>query len=96
MITVIADLQIYPAPWNVVKAAYIFCRCYPIAVAPFHMWGIVGDHEQHICESYYHVLYVIAMPTVRLLVLLYEFFSRIVSRCYVHNVSAQADVQYEL
>ena len=79
MITVIVGLQIYPAPWNVVKAAYIFCRCYPIAVAPFHLWGLVGDHEEHFCESYYHVLYVITMPTVRLLVLLYEFFSRFAS-----------------
>ncbi|KAN0135255.1 hypothetical protein V8E53_006820 [Lactarius tabidus] len=55
---------IYPASWNVVKAAYIFCRCYPIAVAPFHLWGLVGDHEQHTCESYYHVLYICAMPAM--------------------------------
>jgi hypothetical protein len=96
LITVIVGLQIYPAPWNVVKAAYIFSRCYPIAVAPFHLWGLVGDHDQHFCESYYHVLYVCAMPGVRLLLLLHEFFSRFVSRCYHHNVSAHVHVLYKL
>jgi hypothetical protein len=40
-----------------------------MAIAPFHLWGIVGDHEQHICESYYHALFACAMPTVRLLVI---------------------------
>jgi hypothetical protein len=55
---------IYPAPWNIVKAAYLFCRCYPMAVAPFHLWGLIGDHEQHTCEPYYHLLYFCAMPTM--------------------------------
>ena len=67
-------LQIYPAQWNIVKILYIFSRYYPIAIAPFHLWGLLGDHDQHLCESYYHALYVIAMPSVSLLVLLYEFF----------------------
>ncbi|KAH9062531.1 hypothetical protein EDB83DRAFT_2224088, partial [Lactarius deliciosus] len=55
---------IYPAPWNAVKAAYIFCRYYPMAIAPFHLWGLVGNHEQRVCESYYHVLFACAMPTL--------------------------------
>ncbi|KAH8992539.1 hypothetical protein EDB86DRAFT_1479264 [Lactarius hatsudake] len=55
---------IYPAPWNAVKAAYIFCRYYPMAIAPFHLWGLVGNHEESVCESYYHVLYACAMPTL--------------------------------
>ncbi|KAH8984412.1 hypothetical protein EDB92DRAFT_1886740 [Lactarius akahatsu] len=55
---------IYPAPWNSVKAAYIFCRFYPMAIAPFHLWGLVGNHEQSVCESYYHVLSACAMPTL--------------------------------
>ncbi|KAH8991758.1 hypothetical protein EDB86DRAFT_2933951 [Lactarius hatsudake] len=55
---------IYPAPWNAVKAAYIFCRYYPMAIAPFHLWGLVGNHEQRVCESYYHVLFACAMPTI--------------------------------
>ncbi|KAH8990062.1 hypothetical protein EDB92DRAFT_1866217 [Lactarius akahatsu] len=55
---------IYPAPWNSVKAAYIFCRYYPMAIAPFHLWGLVGNHEQSVCESYYHVLSACAMPTL--------------------------------
>ncbi|KAH8992551.1 hypothetical protein EDB86DRAFT_1479952 [Lactarius hatsudake] len=55
---------IYPAPWNGVKAAYLFCRYYPMAIAPFHIWGLVGDHEQSVCESYYRVLYACAMPTL--------------------------------
>ncbi len=69
MITAIVDLQIYPAPWNVVKGAYLFCRYYPLAIAPFHFWGLLGDHEQRVCESTYRVLFACAMPTVRLLVL---------------------------
>ncbi|KAH9054010.1 hypothetical protein EDB83DRAFT_2552791 [Lactarius deliciosus] len=55
---------IYPAPWNGVKAAYLFCRYYPMAIAPFHIWGLVGNHEKRVCESYYHVLYACAMPTL--------------------------------
>jgi len=55
---------IFPAPWNVVKVAYIFCRYYPLAIAPFHLWGLIGDHDQHLCESYYHVLYICAMPAI--------------------------------
>ncbi|KAH9057517.1 hypothetical protein EDB87DRAFT_1631235 [Lactarius vividus] len=55
---------IYSAPWNSVKAAYIFCRYYPMAIAPFHLWGLVGNHEQRVCESYYHVLSACAMPTL--------------------------------
>ncbi|KAH9162716.1 hypothetical protein EDB89DRAFT_616299 [Lactarius sanguifluus] len=54
---------IYPAPWNVVKAAYLFCRYYPMAIAPFHLWGLVGNHEQRVCESVYHVLFACVMPT---------------------------------
>ncbi|KAH9053951.1 hypothetical protein EDB83DRAFT_1149548 [Lactarius deliciosus] len=54
---------IYPAAWNVVKATYIFCRYYPMAIAPFHLWGLVGNHEQRLCESYYHVLFACPMPT---------------------------------
>ncbi|KAH8992549.1 hypothetical protein EDB86DRAFT_1479811 [Lactarius hatsudake] len=55
---------IYPAPWNAVKAAYLFCRYYPMAIAPFHIWGLVGDHEKRVCESYYHVLFACAKPTL--------------------------------
>lgn len=55
---------IYPAPWNGVKAAYVFCRYYPMAIAPFHLWGLVGDHEQQVCESYYNVLFACAMPAM--------------------------------
>ncbi|KAI9443626.1 hypothetical protein H4582DRAFT_1210187 [Lactarius indigo] len=55
---------IYPAPWNVVKGAYLFCRYYPMAVAPFHLWGVIGDHEQHVCEAYYHALFACPMPTI--------------------------------
>ncbi|KAI9465546.1 hypothetical protein BJY52DRAFT_1209500 [Lactarius psammicola] len=55
---------IYPAPWNAVKAAYLFCRYYPLVIAPFHFWGFIGDHEQSVCESYYHALYACTMPTM--------------------------------
>ncbi|KAH8981693.1 hypothetical protein EDB86DRAFT_2974728 [Lactarius hatsudake] len=44
---------IYPAPWNSVKAAYLFCRYYPMAIAP-----------ESVCESYYHVLSACSMPTL--------------------------------
>jgi hypothetical protein len=66
---VIVDLQIYPAPWNLVKVTYLFCRYYPMAIAPFHLWGLVGDHEERLCESYYLALFACAIPAVRSLVL---------------------------
>lgn len=55
---------IYPASWNVVKAAYIFCRYYPLATASFQLWGFLGDHEQSVCESYYHAIYASIIPTM--------------------------------
>ncbi|KAH9029942.1 hypothetical protein EDB85DRAFT_2290658 [Lactarius pseudohatsudake] len=55
---------IHPAPWTAVKAAYLVCRYYPMAIAPFHLWGLVGDHEQHVCESSYLALFACAVPTL--------------------------------
>ncbi|KAN0135312.1 hypothetical protein V8E53_006877 [Lactarius tabidus] len=55
---------IHPAPWNAVKCAYLFCRYYPLAVAPFHFWGFVGDHEQRVCETYYPALYACTIPMI--------------------------------
>ncbi|KAI9430213.1 hypothetical protein H4582DRAFT_2103944 [Lactarius indigo] len=55
---------VFSAPWNTVKAAYLFSRYYPLAVAPFHFWGFLGDHEQHVCESYYHALSLCTIPTI--------------------------------
>ncbi|KAN0135313.1 hypothetical protein V8E53_006878 [Lactarius tabidus] len=55
---------IHPAPWNAVKCAYLFCRYYPLAVAPFHFWGFVGDHEQRVCETYYPAIYACTIPMV--------------------------------
>jgi hypothetical protein len=50
-----------------VKIAYLFCRYYPLAVSPFHIWGLIGDHDVRVCEVSYHALYACMMPTVRLL-----------------------------
>ncbi|KAF8273616.1 hypothetical protein EI94DRAFT_1715438 [Lactarius quietus] len=47
---------IYPAPWNVVKCAYLFCRYYPMAIAP-------STSGQQVCEPYYHALYACTIPT---------------------------------
>ncbi|KAH8983744.1 hypothetical protein EDB92DRAFT_1557223 [Lactarius akahatsu] len=55
---------IHPAPWTAVKTAYLVCRYYPMAIAPFHLWGLVGDHEQHVCESSYLALFACAVPTL--------------------------------
>ncbi|KAH8992578.1 hypothetical protein EDB86DRAFT_3244383 [Lactarius hatsudake] len=55
---------IYPAPWNVVKVAYLFCRYYPLVVAPFQFWGLFADHEQPVCEAYYRVLFACTVPTI--------------------------------
>ncbi|KAF8262833.1 hypothetical protein EI94DRAFT_656444 [Lactarius quietus] len=55
---------IYPSPWSAVKFLYFFCRYYPLAMAPFQLWGLLGDHDQNVCESYYHALYVCTLPTV--------------------------------
>lgn len=55
---------IYPAPWTAVKGAYLFCRYYPLAIALFHFWGFIGNHEKQVCESYYHALYACTVPTM--------------------------------
>ncbi|KAH8990061.1 hypothetical protein EDB92DRAFT_800304 [Lactarius akahatsu] len=55
---------VFSAPWNIVKVVYLFCRYYPLAVAPFHFWGFLGDHEQHVCESYLHALSACTIPPV--------------------------------
>ncbi|KAI0304466.1 hypothetical protein B0F90DRAFT_1258583 [Multifurca ochricompacta] len=55
---------IYPAPWNAVKGAYLFCRYYPLAIAPFHFWGFLADHDQGVCQSHYHALYACIMPAM--------------------------------
>ncbi|KAI9443167.1 hypothetical protein H4582DRAFT_1164237 [Lactarius indigo] len=55
---------IYPAPWNAVKGAYLFCRYWPLVVAPFHLWGFIGNHERGVCETHYHVLYACTVPTM--------------------------------
>ncbi|KAH9168475.1 hypothetical protein EDB89DRAFT_1585195 [Lactarius sanguifluus] len=55
---------VFSAPWNFVKAAYLFCRYYPLAVAPFHFWGFLVDHEQHVCESYFHALSACTIPPI--------------------------------
>jgi len=55
---------IHSARWNAVKCAYLFCRYYPLAIAPFHIWGLIGNHERDVCESYYHALYACTIPTM--------------------------------
>jgi hypothetical protein len=47
-----------------VKGAYLFCRYYPLAIAPFHFWGFMVDHEKRVCESYYPALYYCTIPTI--------------------------------
>ncbi|KAN0135260.1 hypothetical protein V8E53_006825 [Lactarius tabidus] len=55
---------IHPSACSAVKVAYLFCRYYPLAIAPFHLWGLLGDHDQRVCESYYHALYACTIPTM--------------------------------
>jgi len=55
---------IYPAPWNAVKIAYLFCRYFPLAVSPFLFWGFLGNHEESVCRLYYHALYACIMPSM--------------------------------
>ncbi|KAH9170059.1 hypothetical protein EDB89DRAFT_1353091 [Lactarius sanguifluus] len=55
---------IHPAPWTAVKAAYLVCRYYPMAIAPFHIWGLIGDHEKRVCESSYLAIFACAVPTL--------------------------------
>ena len=64
LIAVIVHCQLFPSPWTPVKVAYIFCRYYPLAFAPFHLWDLLGDHDQHVCELYYHAVYACMIPTV--------------------------------
>ncbi|KAH8998630.1 hypothetical protein EDB92DRAFT_1836252 [Lactarius akahatsu] len=46
------------------KGAYLFCRYWPLVVAPFHLWGFIGNHERHVCETHYHALYACTVPTI--------------------------------
>ncbi|KAH9179188.1 hypothetical protein EDB89DRAFT_1925851 [Lactarius sanguifluus] len=55
---------IYPASWNAVKGAYLFCRYWPLVIAPFHLWGFIGNHERQVCETHYHALYACTLPTI--------------------------------
>ncbi|KAH9997939.1 hypothetical protein BJV77DRAFT_782642 [Russula vinacea] len=55
---------IYPAPWNAVKIAYLFCRYFPLAVSPFLFWGFLGNHTESVCRLYYHALYACVMPSM--------------------------------
>jgi len=50
--------------WNPVKIAYLFCRYYPLTIAPLILWGLLGNHEEHVCLSYYRALYGCLMPTM--------------------------------
>ncbi|KAF8265689.1 hypothetical protein EI94DRAFT_282978 [Lactarius quietus] len=54
---------IYPSRWSIMKFAYLFCRYYPLAIAPFQLWGLLGDHEIRVCESFYRALYACTIPT---------------------------------
>jgi len=54
---------IYPAPWNIGKMSYLFCRYYPLVVSPFLFWGFLADHEETVCKAYYRALYACAIPT---------------------------------
>jgi hypothetical protein len=62
-------VQIHRSKWNSVKFAYLFCRYYPLAVAPFLFWGLLGNHNKSVCQLYYHALYACVMPTVRSVIL---------------------------
>ena len=53
------------------------CRYYPLAIAPFHLWGLLGDHDQRVCESFYHALYACTIPTVRPFAFLHDISSRL-------------------
>ena len=80
--------QIYPAPWNAVKIAYLFCRYFPLVVSPFLFWGFVGNHTESVCRLYYHALYACIMPTVRPVMPLVGYSRNLISlfRCYQHSV----------
>lgn len=87
MLDTIFTLQIYSSSWNVVKAAYLFCRYYPLATAPFHIWGFVGDNDLGVCKSCFHALYATAIPTVCSLLLPINIFSIFDYRWCPLNVS---------
>lgn len=69
------------------KIAYLFSRYYPLAVSPFLFWGFLGDHEESVCNSFYHALYACLMPTVRSLILPVLYSLKLRYRPCPHNVS---------
>ncbi|KAA1469931.1 hypothetical protein DENSPDRAFT_835624 [Dentipellis sp. KUC8613] len=53
---------IHQARWTWVKAAYLWCRYYPLLVFPFHIWGWVVDHDGETCADIVHPLYATLIP----------------------------------
>jgi len=53
---------IHQARWTSVKAAYLFCRYYPLLVFPVYMWAWLGDHTEEVCDKIIHPLYAFLVP----------------------------------
>lgn len=55
----------------------IYLPILSVAIAPFHLWDLLGDHDQRVCESFYHALYACTIPMVRPFAFLHDISSRL-------------------
>lgn len=72
---------IWRTSWTPVKASYIFCRYWVIAVVPYLLYCFVIDHSEETCKKIYKVPVALAMwnqvgAESVLLIRTYAFFNR--------------------
>ncbi|ESK90938.1 hypothetical protein Moror_16439 [Moniliophthora roreri MCA 2997] len=72
---------IWKTHWTPVKAAYLFCRYWVIAVVPYLLYCFVVDHSRETCERIYRYPVALAMwnqvgSESVLLIRTYAFFNR--------------------
>ncbi|KAF9647468.1 hypothetical protein BDM02DRAFT_3187982 [Thelephora ganbajun] len=72
---------IWKAAWTPVKAAYLFCRYWVLAVGCFLLYCFVNDHSLELCLKIYKIPVALAMwnqlgSEVVLLIRTYAFFNR--------------------
>ncbi|EIW87001.1 hypothetical protein CONPUDRAFT_45184, partial [Coniophora puteana RWD-64-598 SS2] len=72
---------IWKSHWTPVKASYLFCRYWVIAVVPYLLYCFVTNHSQEECERIYKIPVILAMwnqvgSESVLLIRTYAFFNR--------------------
>ncbi|KAI0322004.1 hypothetical protein OF83DRAFT_1167912 [Amylostereum chailletii] len=53
---------VHRSRWTPVKAAYLFCRYYPILVGPLFLWAFILDHGEQLCMDVFRPIYFCLIP----------------------------------